>query len=141
MGEGVCPCEGSVGAGTCGECRAERRGVGQTDSGRYTIPDARNYRFENSLINTVAEGDSCFVNNVFDNSEEEPFGAAHFRKVDHDNFVYDFHLSDSATAKGIAAGRYSELYRFDIDGVERPAANADAGCYQYVEMPVEEDKE
>ena len=36
-----------------------------------TIPDARNYRFENSLINTVAEGDSCFVNNVFDNSEEE----------------------------------------------------------------------
>lgn len=106
-----------------------------------TIPDARNYRFENSLINTVAEGDSCFVNNVFDNSEEEPFGAAHFRKVDHDNFVYDFHLSDSATAKGIAAGRYSELYRFDIDGVERPAANADAGCYQYVEMPVEEDKE
>ena len=105
-----------------------------------TIPDARNYRFENSLINTVAEGDSCFVNNVFDNSEEEPFGAAHFRIIDHDNFVYDFHLSDSARARAIANSEYSELLRFDIDGVERPAMNADAGCYQYVELPESEEE-
>ena len=103
-----------------------------------TLPDARNYRFENSLINTVAEGDSCFVNNIFDNTEVEPFGAMHFRKIDHDNFIYDFHLSDSTTAKGIAAGKFSELLRYDIDGVERPATNADAGCYQYVELPSKE---
>lgn len=104
-----------------------------------TVPDARNYRFENSLINTVADGDSCFVGNVFDDHEVEPFGAAHFRTIDHDNFVYDFHLSDSTTAKGIASARYTSLLKYDIDGVERPDSLADAGCFQYVPLPEKEE--
>lgn len=102
-----------------------------------TLPDARNYRFENSLINTVADGDTCFVNNVFDESGKKPFGAAHFRKIDHDNFIYDFHLSSSSTAKGIASEVYAEMFKFDIDGIERPDSVADAGCYQFVEETVE----
>lgn len=105
-----------------------------------TVPNAANYRFENSLINTVAEGDSCFVGNVFDVQGDSLFGAAHFRTIDHDNFLYDFHLSDSAAARGIAAGRYSLLIGVDIDGVERPDSLADAGCYQYVPKPVEDEK-
>ena len=105
-----------------------------------TVPNAANYRFENSLINTVAEGDSCFVGNVFDVQGDSLFGAAHFRTIDHDNFLYDFHLSDSAAARGIAAGRYSLLLGVDIDGVERPDSLADAGCYQYVPKPVEDEK-
>lgn len=102
-----------------------------------TMPDAGNYLFENSLINTVVGDEDKFVGNVFDVQGTEPFGAAHFCLIDHDNFKYDFHLSESSAARGIAAERYSTLLQYDIDGVERPVANADAGCYQYVEQAEE----
>ena len=63
----------------------------------------------------------------------EGAGKEHFRLVDHDIFLYDFHLTDSASARGIAAQEYTALVKYDLDGVERSADTADAGCYQFVE--------
>lgn len=104
-----------------------------------SIPDCRNYLFVSSLINTKNDGDSCFIGNLFDDKEKSPFGAEHFRLVDHSVFMYDFHLSDSAMARGLAAKEYSAALRYDLDGVERPDSLADAGCFQYVPLPKEEE--
>ena len=103
-----------------------------------SVPNCRNYLFVSSLLNTVNDGDSCFVGNVFDDKEKSPFGAEHFRLVDHSVFMYDFHLSDSASARRVASKVYSAAVKYDLDGVERPDSLADAGCFQYVPMPEEE---
>lgn len=103
-----------------------------------TIPVYRNYRFENSLINTVDEQDSCFVNITFDNRDVEPFGKAHFRLVDNDVFDYDFRLSAESTARGRGSDSYIDLLPVDILGVPRTAGAVDAGCFQYVDIPDEE---
>lgn len=103
-----------------------------------SVPDCRNYLFVSSLLNTVNDGDSCFVNNVFDSKEETPFGAQQFRLVDHSVFMYDFHLSDSALARGVAAKEYSSAFKYDLDGNERPDSLADAGCFQYIPLPEKE---
>lgn len=101
-----------------------------------SVPDCINYRFENSLINTVPSEDSCFVNISYDNT---PYGKDHFRLIDHDNFIYDFHLgNDSTMATGRASDAYLELLPYDLDGVLRTAGAVDAGCYQYVETEEEE---
>lgn len=97
-----------------------------------SVPDCINYRFENSLINTVPTEDSCFVNISYDNT---PYGKDHFRLVDHDNFKYDFHLgNDSTMARGCASDLYLETLPYDLDGVLRTAGAVDAGCYQFVEI-------
>lgn len=106
-----------------------------------TIPDCANYHFCNSLINTVNEENEHFVNIVYDDKEKTPFAKEHFRLIDNENFKYDFHLSDSTTARSIAAGEYSRLLRYDLDGVERPDSLADAGCFQYVQPTDEENEE
>ena len=98
-----------------------------------TIPNAVNYRFENSLINTVDAADSCFLNIRYDSLDVQPFGKEHFRLVDHDIFDYDFHLTAESTARGLATDEYIESLPVDIDGVPRTAGAVDAGCFQYVE--------
>ncbi|MBO7240304.1 MAG: hypothetical protein J6V23_07470 [Bacteroidaceae bacterium] len=101
-----------------------------------SVPDCINYRFENSLINTVPTEDSCFVNVSYDNT---PYGKDHFRLIDHDNFIYDFHLgNDSTMARGCASDLYLETLPYDLDGVLRTAGAVDAGCYQFVETEEEE---
>ncbi|MBQ5731000.1 MAG: hypothetical protein IIV57_05220, partial [Bacteroidaceae bacterium] len=77
---------------------------------------------------------------VFDDKEKTPFGAHQFKLVDHSVFMYDFHLSDSALARGVAAREYSSAIRYDLDGNERPDSLADAGCFQYIPVPEEEGK-
>lgn len=103
-----------------------------------SLPNASNYRFENSFINTADDGNENFVGVVYDSLGVEPFGKDHFRCIDNDNFIYDFHLSEQAKARGVASDRYAETLRFDIDGVERLPGAVDAGCYQYIELPEEE---
>lgn len=98
-----------------------------------TVPNAINYSFENSLINTVDTQDSCFVNVVYDNSLEPPFAKEHFVKIDNEVFDYDFHLTEGAAARGIASDSYLDVLPYDADGVVREAGNVSAGCFQYVE--------
>ncbi|MBO5865071.1 MAG: hypothetical protein J6Q73_03355 [Bacteroidaceae bacterium] len=98
-----------------------------------TVPNPVNYRFENSLINTVDTADSCFVNIVYDSIAVSPFGKEHFRLIDHDVFDYDFRLTAESKARGLANDEYLEQLRVDIDGVLRTAGAVDAGCFQFVE--------
>lgn len=98
-----------------------------------SIPNASNYCFENSFVNTIDEGNENFYGVVYDSLNVAPFGKDHFRCIDNDNFLYDFHLTVEAKARGVASDRYIEVLRFDMDGVERKPGSVDAGCYQYVE--------
>lgn len=103
-----------------------------------TVPDAVNYRFENSLINTTNTADSCFMNITYDSIDVSPFGKEHFRLIDHDIFDYDFHLTAESSARGRASDEYLESLPVDIDGIPRTAGAVDAGCYQFVEGSEEE---
>ncbi len=102
-----------------------------------TIPGGSNYRFENSFVNTVAEGDTCFVDVTFDVQESSSFAAGNFKLIDHETFNYDFHLTGESLARGRASESYLEALPYDLDGVPREAGAVDAGCYQFVE-PAEE---
>ena len=105
-----------------------------------TVPNAVNYYFENSLINTIDTADSCFVNITYDSIDVSPFGKEHFRLIDHDVFDYDFRLTSESKARGIASGDYLESLPVDIDGTPRTADAVDAGCFQYVEEETESGK-
>ena len=111
--------------------------MGYLTSWGDTIPNAVNYRFENSLINTVDAADSYFLNIRYDSIDVQPFGKEHFRLIDHDIFDYDFHLTAESTARGLATDEYIESLPVDIDGVPRTAGAVDAGCFQYVEEKTE----
>ena len=102
-----------------------------------TVPNAVNYYFENSLINTIDTADSCFVNITYDSIDVSPFGKEHFRLIDHDVFDYDFRLTAESKARGIASGDYLESLPVDIDGTPRTADAVDAGCFQYIEEETE----
>ena len=102
-----------------------------------TVPNPVNYRFENSLVNTVDVADSCFVEVRYDSVDVSPFGKEHFRLIDHDIFDYDFHLTTESTARGLATDEWLERLPVDIDGTPRTAGAVDAGCFQYVEEAVE----
>lgn len=99
-----------------------------------TVPHCKNYHFENTLINTVVGEDENFVNVTVDESETSPFAAEHFRTIDHDIFLYDFHLTEGSTARSIGGDALldDEKLRYDKDGVVRDSGFVDAGCYQFV---------
>lgn len=97
-----------------------------------TIENCMNYRFVSSLINTIPDDNDNFVDIVYDDADVSPFAKEHFRLVDNSVFRYDFHLSDSSSARGMACEEYSRLLPYDCDGVVRESSLADAGCFQYV---------
>lgn len=99
-----------------------------------TVPDAVNYFFANSLINTIATDDSCFVGVVFDRPDSLSFAKAQFLLIDNEEFKYDFHLSDISSARGVASDEFLEMLPADVDGVLRTAGAIDAGCYVYREL-------
>ncbi len=105
-----------------------------------TVPDCINYRFENSLINTVAEGDTCFVDVTLEVKDSVSSGKGNFRLIDHDVFDYDFHLTGESLARGRASSSYLETMPYDLDGVLREVGAVDAGCFQFVELPEDEVK-
>ena len=65
-----------------------------------------------------------------DKSEKQIIQAANFRNIDHENFVYDFHLDSLSHARGRAVMEATEFLPYDKDGVER-VGKPDIGCYQY----------
>ena len=97
-----------------------------------TIEGGANYRFVSSLLNTKASDDENFVNIVWDDKKNVPFGKEHFRMIDNSVYKYDFHIDTLSTARGIAAEEYAALFPMDLSGVARPAERADAGCFQFV---------
>lgn len=98
-----------------------------------TVPHCKNYRFENSLINTVVGDDANFVNVRVDNSDEPPFASEHFVKIDHDVFLYDFHLNENSSARSMGSDAFIDdaLFLYDKDGVLRNSGSVDAGCFVF----------
>ena len=103
-----------------------------------TIAGGANYHFVSSVLNTkAADDDENFVNIVWDNKDNSPFGKEHFRLIDNSIFKYDFHIDSLSTARAIASKEYSSLFPSGLSGVQRPAENADAGCFQFVPAATE----
>jgi hypothetical protein len=103
-----------------------------------TIAGGASYRFVSSLLNTkAADENENFVNIVWDDKDNPPFGKEHFWLIDNSIYKYDFHIDSLSTARGIASKEYSSLFPAGLSGVQRPAENADAGCYQFVPHSVE----
>ena len=61
------------------------------------------YYFENSLLRTPAiEDDSVrFVNVHWETPDDSIQGKQHFKLIDEENLIYDFHLDSLSTAKGL----------------------------------------
>lgn len=94
---------------------------------------AYNYSFRNSLVNSVEpdEGDVADCLWVKDDN---------FRLIDHDNYIYDFHLDSLSAARDIGAAAWAEQWPYDRDGKPRPGALGgdglpDAGCYEWTAQP------
>ena len=105
-----------------------------------------NYRFVNSLINTVITDEESvnFPNCRFEprlkdisdlKEEEQPVNrATQFRLVDTDIYLYDFQLDTLSTARQLGDGTLvPEPCKNDLRGIPRPTDKPDAGCYQFVE--------
>ena len=102
------------------------------------------YSFRHSLINSwkeaIAPDSLHFAHIVWEHKDSTAYGRTHFRTIDHDNFIYDFHLDSLSTARGIATSEYLDLILYDKDEQPRTSDTIDAGCYQYVEYVQDEKK-
>lgn len=100
------------------------------------------YSFRHSLINSwkeaIAPDSLHFAHIVWEHKDSTAYGRTHFRTIDHDNFIYDFHLDSLSTARGIATSEYLDLIPYDKDEQPRTSDAIDAGCYQYVEYVQDE---
>lgn len=105
----------------------------KTDTVDYS--EYAQYSFTHSLINSKAESrepDSLhFSFVVWEHKDSTTYGRTNFRRIDHSEFNYDFHLDSLSVARGIASGEYVEMLPYDKDGQPRSPAYPDAGCYQY----------
>ena len=110
---------------------------------------AFNYRFVNSLINTIITDEEAvyFPNCRFEpkpkdiadlKEDERPKNrATQFRLVDTEIYLYDFRLDTLSTARQLGDGTLTpENCRYDLNGVLRPTDKPDAGCYQFENNPV-----
>jgi len=109
--------------------------VEKTDSVDYS--EYAQYTFTHSLINSKAEArdpDSLhFAHIVWEHKDSTAYARTNFRTIDHENFVYDFHLDSLSVARGIASAEYLDIAPYDKDELPRSASESlDAGCYQYV---------
>ncbi len=100
------------------------------------------YSFAHSLINSWKEAldpDTLHFNHiVWEHKDSTAYASNNFRTIDHNNFIYDFHLDSLSMARGIATDAFLHLLPNDKDGVSRTNTPIDAGCYQYVEYVAEE---
>ena len=91
-----------------------------------------NYSVKNSLVLTVPEDvdTTLFTGCIWDT--DTAYNRKHnFKLIDEENYVYDFHLSDSSKARGIGA-QIRDLTT-DKDGKPRPVTATDAGCFQFAD--------
>ena len=101
------------------------------------------YSFRHSVINSwkeaIAPDTLHFTDIVWEHTDSAAYGRSNFHTIDHNNFIYDYHLDSLSVARGIASAEYIGLLPYDKDGQPREIGAVDAGCYQYVEY-VEEEK-
>ena len=96
--------------------------------------DEAQYSFKYSVINSWKdaheEDNQHFENIVWENKENSAYGSTNFRKIDRENFIYDFHLDSLSVARRVASEQYLDLVPYDKDGNPRQSGAVDAGCYQ-----------
>ncbi len=110
-------------------------------AGRMQDSDAAfNYKFYNSLVNTVITKDDepNFTDCLFDqedknkSKEEQVICGDNFRIIDTDIYYYDFRLDTLSLARGLGDGSLiKEDCKTDLNGISRPTSKPDAGCYQF----------
>lgn len=95
------------------------------------------FSFKHSLINSwksaIEPSEQHFSNIVWENKDNAAYGQGNFRTVDHDNFIYDFHLDALSVARGMGTNEYPDPLPCDKDERARTSGAIDVGCYQYVE--------
>ena len=106
----------------------------KTDSADYS--EYAQFAFTHSLINSKGEARNPdtlhFSNIVWEHKDSTAYASTNFRIVDHNNFIYDFHLDSLSCARGIASPEYIDILPYDRDEIQRhETAPIDAGCYQY----------
>lgn len=104
----------------------------KTDSTDYS--EYAQYAFVHSVINSKGEArepDSLhFSHIVWEHKDSAAYARSNFRHIDHDNFIYDFHLDSLSVARNAASPSYLDILPYDKD--EQPREDiVDAGCYQY----------
>ena len=106
------------------------------------------YLLHHCFLNTPpVDDEEHFVGCIFDrdkkkNEEEKLVRQDNFVLFDTENFFYDFTPKDSSMIRSLADPNYIGLPQFDRLGVSRLADDGpDAGCYEFVKKPDEEDKE
>lgn len=106
----------------------------KTDSADYS--EYAQYAFMHSVINSKGEArepDSLhFSHIVWEHKDSAAYARSNFRDIDHDNFIYDFHLDSLSVARNAASHEYLDILPYDKDEQPREGV-VDAGCYQYVE--------
>lgn len=112
------------------------------------IPDDCSYLFHHCFLNTPpVDDEEHFVGSVFDqdkkkNEEEKLVRDENFVLFDTENFIYDFTPKAESMIRSLADGSYADLPTFDRKGVSRLADEGpDAGCYEYIAPPDEEEEE
>ena len=116
--------------------------------GEYIPQDGTcDYLFHHSFLNTpIVEEPDHFVDCVFDrdkkkNEEEKLVRDQNFVLFDTENFIYDFTPKDSSMIRSLADPKYDGIPAFDRLGVSRLADEGpDAGCYEFVKKPDEEEQ-
>lgn len=107
----------------------------KTDSMDYS--EYAQYGFMHSLINSKGEArepDTLhFEHIVWEHRDSTAYGRTNFHTINHNEFIYDFHLDSLSCARGIGSTDYLGILPYDKDGRPRyEGAIVDAGCYQYV---------
>lgn len=92
-----------------------------------------NFQFQNCLLTTVKTSgyESFFKDCVF--TDEGADTKTNFRTIDTYNYIYDFRLTETSTARGIGTSADDILDEYPTDrlGVKRNASAIDVGCYQF----------
>lgn len=104
------------------------------------------YLFHHCFLNTpIVDDEEHFVGCIFDrdkkkDEEEKLVRQDNFVLFDTENFIYDFTPKDSSMIRSLADKAYEGLPTTDRKGVSRLADEGpDAGCYEYVAPPEEEE--
>lgn len=97
-----------------------------------SIRNSDRYYIGNSLVSTTDTLDTHCHDVVFDRHEKKRGGAYNFVNVSRNGLVPVFRLDSLSAARGISDAQ-SVQWPVDLNGVSRPTAGADAGCYQYVD--------
>ena len=107
-----------------------------------------NYLFHHCFLNTPAvEDQEHFVGCIFDqdkkkDEEDKLVRQDNFLVFDTKNFIYDFTPKAESLIRTLADPTVAGLPTFDRRGINRLADEApDAGCYEYVAPPEEEEEQ